>query len=88
MRVASTSLTTSEIIDEIYDACTLEDAIHWREQFVARLAHAISRADKADPGIREEVALYALAKAQAEQAISRLQMCIARNEHWISWSPR
>jgi len=85
VRVASGSLTTQEIIDQIYDAATLEDAVYWREEFVRRLAQAIAHANLLDPTSCDEVTLYSLAKAQSEQAIARLQMCIARNERW-KWS--
>lgn len=87
MQVASGTLSTSEIIDRIYEAATLEDAIFWREEFVRRLAHAISRSDLFDPASGDDAKLYALAKAQSEQAIALLRMCIATNERW-SWSPR
>lgn len=85
MRVASGALSTSEIIDKIYDASTLEDAVFWREEFVSRLARAILRSDVFDPKLRDEVNLYAQAKAQSEQAIARLQFCLAKNERW-TWS--
>lgn len=83
MRVAYESLTIGEIIEEIHNASTLEDAVYWREEFVRRLGQAISRADLFDPDAADEATLYALAKAQSEQAITRLQMCIARNDRWI-----
>jgi hypothetical protein len=41
MRAVSDLLTTNEIIDKIYDAPTLEEAIYWREAFVRRLSKAI-----------------------------------------------
>lgn len=85
MRSVSDPLTTNEIIDKIYDATTLEDAILWREEFVRRLSHAISHADLREA--RHEIDLYALAKAQSEQAIARLQMCLAKGERW-SWSAK
>jgi hypothetical protein len=85
MRVASGALSTSEIIDKIYEAYTLEDAVFWREEFVSRLAHAILRSDLMDPKLRDEVNLYAQAKAQSEQAIARLQFCLVNNERW-NWS--
>lgn len=78
----SVALSTSEIIDKIYEAATLEDAVFWREEFIRRLAHAISRADLFDPASRDEINLYALAKGQSEQAVARLQMCIAQNDRW------
>ncbi|MDO9383992.1 MAG: hypothetical protein Q7T86_14140 [Hyphomicrobiaceae bacterium] len=86
MRVSSSgALSTSEIIDRIYDACTLEEAVFWREEFVSRLSRAILRSDLLDPTCRDEVNLYAQAKAQSEQAIARLQLCMANNERW-DWS--
>jgi hypothetical protein len=85
MRVASGALSTSEVIDKIYEAYTLEDAVFWREEFVARLARVILRSDLLDPSVRDEVNLYAQAKAQSEQAIARLQFCLANNERW-TWS--
>jgi hypothetical protein len=59
--------------------------VFWREQFVSRLQRAILRSDLLDPRSRDEVNLYAQAKAQSEQAISRLQFCLAKNERW-NWS--
>jgi hypothetical protein len=85
MRVAAGALSTSEIIDKIYEAYTLEDAVFWREEFVARLSRVILRSDVLDPNVRDEVNLYAQAKAQSEQAIARLQFCLANNERW-TWS--
>lgn len=83
MRAVSDLLTTNEIIDKIYDAPTLEEAIYWREAFVRRLSKAISHSDFLEA--RSENNLYALAKAQTEQTISRLQMCLVKNERW-EWS--
>lgn len=86
MRVLSSgALSTSEIIDHIYEASTLEEAVFWREEFVSRLGRAILRSDLFDPASRDELNLYAQAKAQSEQAIARLQLCMANNERW-AWS--
>lgn len=74
----------NEIIDKIYAASTLEDAIYWRERFIARISASIARSNIFDPEDRDQVCLFAAAKAQAEQAIARLQMCIARNER-VAW---
>jgi hypothetical protein len=72
------------IIDQIYAASTLEDAIYWREKFIARISATIARSNVFDPTDRDQICLFAAAKAQAEQAISRLQMCVARNER-VAW---
>lgn len=74
----------NDIIDEIYAASTLEDAIFWREEFISRMARLIAEANLFDPEKRDEVCLYAAAKAQAEQAVARLQMCVLKNEH-VAW---
>lgn len=77
-------LHLNDIIDEIYAACTLEDAIFWREEFIGRMARLIASSNLFDPGQRDEVCLYAGAKAQAEQAVARLQMCVVKDER-VSW---
>lgn len=75
-------LELHEIIDEIYASCTLEDAIFWREEFIARMASLIASSNLFDARSRDEVCLYSGAKAQAEQAVARLQLCLARNERF------
>ncbi len=72
MRTADVS--TQELIDRIYAAANADDAIFWREEFVRRLSVMIASRNLFDSGQREEVSLYACAKAQAEMAIARLQL--------------
>lgn len=66
--------STRDLIDEIFAATNLDEAIFWREQLVVRLRVLIASRNLFDPQHREEVCLYASAKAQAEMAISRLQL--------------
>lgn len=84
--MCNNDMTTSEIIERVYDAWTLDDAIFWREQFVRRLSQMIANSSVLDPAQSDEVALYAAAKAQSEQAIARLQMALARGETFC-WTP-
>jgi hypothetical protein len=72
MRAAD--ISTHELIDRIYAAATIDDAIFWREEFVRRLRVMIASRNLFEPGQRDEVVLYARAKAQAEMAIARLQL--------------
>lgn len=79
----TSDIGTMHIIDRIYDASTLEDGIFWREELIRRLSSMILNANIMDPQSADEVAVYAAAKAQAEQAIARLQMVLARGEVFV-----
>lgn len=74
MPMSAPDITTHELIDRIYDAASIDDAIFWREEFVRRLRVMIASRNLFDANQREEVSLYARAKAQAEMAIARLQL--------------
>lgn len=74
MQMPAADISTQQLIDYIYDAASIDDAIFWREEFIRRLRVMIASRNLFDATHREEVALYARAKAQAEMAIARLQL--------------
>lgn len=78
-------LTAAYVVDRIFDASTLEDAIFWRQEMVDRLAHAI--ANSAGILTDEERGVYELAKAQTEEAIKRLRVCF-ENDDRPMWKSR
>lgn len=77
-------LNTSWVVERIFEATTLEAAIFWREVMVDRLNWAI---DNLDSSISmDEWSLYAMAKAEMEQAIRRLRECARRGDRLV-WPP-
>ena len=86
MELANGTMSTTAIIEKLFDAYTLEEAIYWRQEFVLRLADLIAAVDHFDPRTIDELSLYRRAKGQTEQSIARLQMALLKNER-VDWLP-
>lgn len=73
----------SEILESIFAAATLEDAIFWRQTMLARLAAVIeSRCDLT----ADEVRLHREAIFHTELALENLRFCLLNNER-TAWEP-
>lgn len=74
-------LKATEVVERIFDASTLEEAIFWRQTMVRRLVEVLTaEGTNLSPDERD---LYRQAKAQTEMAISRLQLALAKGERWL-----
>lgn len=67
------------VVERIFEAATLEDAIHWRQEMVDRLGQAI-----ADGRLSlEERSMYELARSETLTAIERLRICLESDDRPI-----
>ena len=73
----------SEILENIFAASTLEDAISWREAMLARLS-GITEGRTALTAY--EVRLHQEAKFHTELALGNLRFCLLNNERAV-WEP-
>lgn len=78
--------TYSAILENIFGASTLEDAIRWRETMLARLQEAINAAAKPGGFSPGDVSLHQDARFQMEIAIVHLRLCLLNEERvfWVS----
>jgi hypothetical protein len=73
----------SEIVESIFAASTLEEAITWREAMLARLGTVTEgRSDLT----ADEARLHQEAKFQTELALENLRFCLLNNER-AAWEP-
>lgn len=73
----------SELVESIFKASTLEEAIKWREAMLGRLA-AVT--DGRSNFTAEEVRLHQEAKFHTELALENLRFCLLNNER-AAWEP-
>ena len=72
----------SEILESIFAASTLEEAIASRETKLARLSAVTDRSDFT----ADEVRLHQEAKFHTERALENLRFCLLNNER-TAWEP-
>ena len=75
----------SEILESIFAASTLEDAIFWREIMLGRLAEAMDAASQTR-FTADEVQLHLEALHQIKLALENLRFCLLNNER-TTWEP-
>lgn len=68
-----------EIVEKIFEASTLEEAIIWRQAMVRRLGQVLVPGAELSTDQRN---LYWQAKAETEMAISRLELTLTKGERW------
>ena len=74
------NLKAADLVEKIFAAHTLEEAIFWREEMVERLEYALSLNDSGLSA--DERDLYAGAKAQTERALDNLNIALVKGERW------
>jgi uncharacterized protein YjaG (DUF416 family) len=78
-------LSTTEILDRIFEASTLEDAIAWRRVILGRLKMVLTHAFRTELS-EDEIKLYMEAATELELALSRLKVALAGGER-LDWKP-
>ena len=73
----------SEILENIFAASTLEDAIFWRQAMLARLAAVTGSSCDLTAG---ELRLHREAIFHTELALENLRFCLLNNER-TAWEP-
>jgi uncharacterized protein YjaG (DUF416 family) len=82
--MACTHLSTTEILDHIFEASTLEEAIRWRRIMLGRLKMVLTHAFRTDIS-EDEIKLYVEAATELELALTRLEIALAAGER-LDWS--
>lgn len=79
------NLKAADLVELIFDASTLEDAIFLREEMVERLEYALAMPESGLSS--DERDLYVRAKERTEQAIKHLYAALGKKERW-EWLPK
>lgn len=79
-------LDTPDIIEHVFAASTLEDAIFWREAMRSKLQILVDQASQPNGLSPDEIALHRTAQLHIDISLAHLRLSLVNKER-IEWQP-